>query len=112
MASIIAISVNVDKLDKDRFAIAKNGDRYMNLMVNVNDKLDNYGNQASVTESQTKEEREAKEKRNFVGNGKIVWTNGEIEKLEAKRSQPASGGYKKPSSGFAGSKRDMDEPPF
>ena len=33
-------------------------------------------------EEQTKEQREAKVKRVYIGNGKIFWTDGKINKAE------------------------------
>ena len=35
-----------------------------------------YGNNASIMISQTQEEREAKKPRTYIGNGKVVWTDG------------------------------------
>ena len=55
---------------------------YTNYTMSVNDKQDNYGNNASVFVSQTKEERESKAPKKFVGNGKVAWTDGNIVKAE------------------------------
>ena len=44
-------------------------------------------------DSQTKEEREAKAQRNYLGNGKVVWTNDIIklaEREEVNASAPVS----------------------
>ena len=70
---LINFSIDVTKINKDRLYKGKNG-TYLNLTVEVKDEPDQYGNDASAWESQTKEEREAKEKRNFLGNGKTVYT--------------------------------------
>lgn len=48
---------------------------YINLSVNINDETNQWGQNVSVTLSQTKEEREAKVAKQYVGNGKVVWTN-------------------------------------
>ena len=54
--------------------------------INISDTTDSYGNNVSMFKSQTKEQREAKEKRTYVGNGKVFWTNGNILKAEKKES--------------------------
>lgn len=73
MAKILSVSIDVTKLDKTRFYKGQKG-TYANLQISVNDEPDQYGNDCSVWESQSKEERDAKKDRNFVGNGKIVWS--------------------------------------
>ena len=45
--------------------------------MSVNDET-RYGNNASVTISQTQEEREAKKPKQYIGNGKVVWTDNKI----------------------------------
>jgi hypothetical protein len=52
--------------------------KYINISIIINDEADQYGNNVAIIESQTKEEREAKEKKNYLGNGKVVW--GESQK--------------------------------
>ena len=74
MAQIISVSIDLNKLDKSRIVEGKNGAKYYNFTINVNDEKDNYGNDASVTISQTAEERQAKAQRTFVGNGRVVWS--------------------------------------
>jgi hypothetical protein len=74
MGQLIAISIDVTKLDKSKFVKGKKG-TYANLTVSVNDEDDQFGNNASTWESQTKEERDAKVDRNFLGNGKVIWSS-------------------------------------
>lgn len=75
MAQIISVSIDLNKLDKSRIVEGKNGSKYYNFTINVNDEKDQYGNDASVTISQTAEERQAEAQRTFVGNGRVVWSN-------------------------------------
>lgn len=72
MAKLIALSIDVKKLDKSKLVEGAKG-TYANLTVSVNDEEDQYGNNVSIWEGQTKEEREAKAPRNFLGNGKVIW---------------------------------------
>jgi hypothetical protein len=52
---------------------------YKNYTLSLNDETNGYGQNVSVWESQTKEQQSAKEQRNFVGNGKVVWTDGNVK---------------------------------
>jgi hypothetical protein len=59
MGQLIAISIDVTKLDKSKLVKGKKG-TYANITVSVNDEDDQFGNNTSVWESQTKEERDDK----------------------------------------------------
>jgi hypothetical protein len=76
MGQLLAISIDVTKLDKSKFIAGKKG-TYANLTISVNDTDDQFGNNVSIWEGQSQEEREAKADRNFLGNGKVVWTGGD-----------------------------------
>lgn len=52
---------------------------YKNYTLSLNDETNGYGQNVSVWESQSKEQQAAKEQRNFVGNGKVVWTDGNVK---------------------------------
>jgi len=77
MSAIINASIRVDKLPKEKFVKGKDGAVYYNFTLSVNDET-RYGNNVAVMDSQTKEEREAKVARNYLGNGKVVWTDSNI----------------------------------
>jgi hypothetical protein len=81
MSAIITYSLRVDKLPKEKFIAGKDGAVYVNLVMTVNDET-RYGNNASVTISQTQEEREAKKPKEYIGNGKVVWTDNTIKLAE------------------------------
>ena len=68
------------------FSMKINGE-WQNFTMSINDETDQYGNNASVFVSQTKEEREAKAKKTYVGNGKVVYTNGSVVKAEFKERE-------------------------
>jgi len=53
--------------------------KFKNYTISIYDQTDKYGNNVAMYEEQTKEEREAKAKKTYLGNGKVVWTNGSIE---------------------------------
>jgi hypothetical protein len=74
MAQLFSASLDVSKISKDKLIKGAKGN-YLNITVSVNDEADQYGNVLSIYESHTKEEREAKEKKNYIANGKLVWSS-------------------------------------
>ena len=72
---IISASIDLAKIDRSKIVVGKNGAQYYNIQINVNDEADQYGNNASVVTNQTKEEREAKAPKTYLGNGKTVWSS-------------------------------------
>lgn len=89
MGQLIAISIDVTKLDKSKLVKGKKG-TYANITVSVNDEDDQFGNNTSVWESQTKEERDDKVDRNFLGNGKVVWSSQSSNDTKKTSSKKAS----------------------
>jgi hypothetical protein len=70
MGKIINLKIDVTKLDKEKFFVGKKG-TYTNVTVAENmDGESEYGDTHYVYESQSKEEREAKTPKNYLGNGK------------------------------------------
>ena len=74
MAQLFSASLDVSKISKDKLIKGAKG-QYLNITISVNDEADQYGNVLAVYESHSKEEREAKEKKNYLGNGKLVWSS-------------------------------------
>lgn len=72
---IIAGSIDLSKIDESRIIYGKNGAKYYNVTVVVNDEKDQYGNDCAFQQGQTKEEREAKERKVYIGNGKTIYNN-------------------------------------
>lgn len=84
MSALINVSLRVDKLPKEKFVQGKDGAVYYNFTINVNDESNQFGQNVSATDSQTKEERDAKKPKSYLGNGTVVWTNGTIQLAEKK----------------------------
>jgi hypothetical protein len=74
MATILNASLNVAKIDKTKLIAGKTG-QFLNVTITINDEVDKFGNNASIFESQTKEERDNKTPKNYLGNGKVIWTS-------------------------------------
>jgi len=77
----------VDKLPKEKFVKGKDGAVYFNCTLSINDEANQWGQNVSLTDSQTKEEREAKKAKVYLGNGNVVWTDGNI-KVVKKEAAP------------------------
>ena len=75
MASIIKASINLNMIDKSKIIEGKKG-KYLPVTITLNDEVDPYGNQGPMIIEQTKEEREAKVAKTYLGNVKVVWSNG------------------------------------
>ena len=88
MASIIKASINLNEIPKDKIIIGKKG-KYLPITITINDELDQFGNQGPIVVAQTKEEREAKSAKTYLGNVQVVWTNGENVAAAPRQDQPA-----------------------
>ena len=76
MASIIKTSINLNNIPKDRIFEGKKG-KYLPITITINNEPDQFGNQGPVVVEQTKEERDAKAPKTYLGNVKVVWSNGQ-----------------------------------
>lgn len=67
---MIVASICVDDIPKDAITKHTNGKRYFSIVIDEKKQADNYGNTHAVSINQTKEQREAKDKKVYIGNGK------------------------------------------
>lgn len=58
---------------------------YKKLTLNISDTTNQYGQNISIYEEQTKEQRDSGVKKNYLGNGKVFWTDGKISVAEKKQ---------------------------
>ena len=65
----------------------KGKDGYKNYTISISDETNQYGQNVVMYEAQTKEEREAKQPKKYIGNGSVVWTDGTI-KVADKKDKP------------------------
>jgi len=75
MAGIIKGSINLNMIPKDKIIQGKKG-KYIPVSITVNDEEDQFGNFGPIIVDQTKEEREAKAAKTYLGNVRVVWSNG------------------------------------
>jgi len=87
MATIINASIDVTKIPKESLIKGKKG-TYANVTVFINDET-RFGNNASIAMSMSKEEREAGQEKIWLGNGRVVFTDGEVTLADREESAPS-----------------------
>jgi ACT domain-containing protein len=71
MSKMMTGSICLTDIPKEKITVSeKNGKKYLNIVIWINDEPDKYGNDASIQVSQLKEERESKQKAVYIGNAK------------------------------------------
>lgn len=66
-------SICLTDIPKDKIVTSeKNGKKYLNITIWINDEPDQFNNNGSISINQTKEQREAKEKKVYIGNLKYA----------------------------------------
>lgn len=102
-SKLIGIKIDLTKIDKTRIFAGKNGAKWYDIDVWINDEPDQYGNDASASTSQTKEERENKDRKTYLGNGKKLygWQEDSGNNNRPATRQTAAGGPVSDSSDFA-----------
>ena len=88
MASIVKASINLNAIPKEKIFVGKKG-KYLPITITLNDELDQFGNQGPVVVEQTKEERDAKAPKTYLGNVKVVWSNGTNVEPAPRTDMPA-----------------------
>jgi len=85
MSTLINLSIDVTKVTKEALSKGK----YLTLTIDISDEINQYNQNVSAWESQTKEDREAKVERNYVGNGKVIFTEGLITAVATEEKKPS-----------------------
>lgn len=102
---MITVSIDLAKIDKSRIKTTDKGQKFYNLVVDERKEPDTYGNTHTVYESQSKEERERKDKKNYIGNGKEY-------KFQNSNTQQPSAGYTPPANNAPTANAVEDDLPF
>ena len=87
MASILKTSINLNSIPKDKIIIGAKG-KYLPISITLNDEVDQFGNNGPVIVEQSKEERESKIAKVYLGNTRVVWTNGQNVEAAPRMDQP------------------------
>ena len=87
--ALINCSICLSDIPADRIKLFdKNGKKYLSIVVADLREADEYGNTHSVYIAQTKEEREAREKRTYIGRGKAVVFNNQQPSIDEVAAMP------------------------
>lgn len=60
--------INLSKIPKEAITTDKNGNKWLNITIWLNEAPDQYGNSGSIQINQTKEQRDAKAPKVYIGN--------------------------------------------
>jgi len=82
MSKLIAIKIDVTKIDKERLYQGKKGS-YLDATVFLNEEEGQYGDNGMITQSVSKEEREAGVKGAILGNVKMLGEFGDNKSAPA-----------------------------
>lgn len=74
MGQLINAQINKSKLQGlVHYTNKRTNEESVNITISLNDTPDQYGNNASIWISQTKEERDSKAPKVYLGNGKVIY---------------------------------------
>lgn len=86
MSALATIYIKAETLKTLLDTVTKKGDKGVELTISINDDVNQFGQNVSAFVSQSKEAREAKKPKFYTGNGKVIWTDGKINKPEQQAS--------------------------
>jgi hypothetical protein len=90
MSKLITISIDVTSIPRDKIKPHTNGKSYVAMDVWVNDDVDKFGKDVSVNISQSKEERETRTKKVYVGGGNTKFGFGDSASNKAPANNSAT----------------------
>jgi hypothetical protein len=70
MAQLITGSICLSDIPKDKIQTGKNGKKYLNICISELQNISAYGDTHTIYVSQSKEERQAKAPKAYIGHGK------------------------------------------
>lgn len=103
MALIIDSYIKLETLETIVKTLKAKGSQGVGVTIVVNDDANDYGQNVYGFISQTKEERDAKKKKFYVLNGKVVWTDGVLPEVATKLKQTKK---------YEPTEKDDDDLPF
>lgn len=88
MASRLNVYIKKEQLEILLKTVTAKGEKGISIDLSISDESNAYDQNVSAYVSQTKEQRDAKKERYYVGNGKVFWTDGKI--FIAKKKETAT----------------------
>lgn len=81
MSSLSSIYIKKETLQTLLDVVTKKGEKGLEITVSISDESNQWGQNVAAYVSQTKEQREEKKPRFYVGNGSCFWNDGKISKV-------------------------------
>jgi len=78
MSSLSSLYIKKEVLETLLKVVNQKGEKGVDITISINEESNQYSQNISSYVSQTKEQREAKKEKFYVGNGKVFWTDGKI----------------------------------
>lgn len=78
MSSLSNIYIKVETLETLLKVVKAKAEKGLSIDISISDEANKYEQNVTAYVSQTKEQREAKKEKFYVGNGKTFWTDGKI----------------------------------
>lgn len=78
MSALLDFYLKEETLQTLLKTVQAKGEKGVSITVSLSDETNKFGQNVSGYVSQTKEQREAKADKYYVGNGKVFWTDGKV----------------------------------
>ena len=88
MSSLNSLYIKKEALETLLKGVNAKGLKGIELTLSINDEGNQYDQNISAYVAQTKEEREAKQAKTYLGNVRVVWTNGDNVATAPRDNQP------------------------
>jgi hypothetical protein len=89
MSSLSEIYLKKEVLETLLKTVTAKGENGVSITISTSDETNQYGQNVTSFVSQSKEQREAKANKYYVGNGKVFWTDGKITVAKKKEDATA-----------------------
>jgi hypothetical protein len=89
MSSLSEIYLKKETLETLLKTVMAKGENGVSITISTSDETNQYGQNVTSFVSQSKEQREAKANKYYVGNGKVFWTDGKITVAKKKEDATA-----------------------
>jgi len=88
MSALLDIYLKKETLETILKTLNAKQEKGIAFTVSVNDETNDYGQNVSAFVSQSKEQRDAGQKKYYVGNGKVFWNDGKISNAVKQDQKP------------------------
>jgi hypothetical protein len=87
MSNLSSLYIKAETLKKMLQVVEAKQMKGVDITISTGDKISTYGQNVTAYVSQSKEDREAKKDKFYVGNGKVFWTDGNAEIIPPRQEQ-------------------------